>query len=176
MINIFFIFILLAIIISLNIYIMSIANKNIKGGMSCAKLFANNYTQKTMDEVNAGIICVSSGDEKKSINEKNKNLFIKNQILTIPSYIEKIEPFTFYNSNIISINFEERSNNTKLIICGGAFRDCIHIKELAIPSFVIYIGDGAFYECSELTITIENKYTNIGAHAFKDCKEVHYRE
>ena len=53
----------------------------------------------------------------------------------------------------------------------GAFRNCVNLKEMALPDSVTSIGAGAFQNCANITeLTIPASVTSIGAGAFEGCQ------
>ncbi len=58
-------------------------------------------------------------------------------------------------------------------ICGEAFRDCLFLQSVIIPSSVTSIGSWAFEECSSLpSVTIPDSVTSIGDGAFLNCSSL----
>jgi len=54
-----------------------------------------------------------------------------------------------------------------------AFKDCINLTSITIPSSVIKINEQAFYNCTNLQeITIPNSVTTIEGEAFKNCSSL----
>ena len=63
------------------------------------------------------------------------------------------------------------NNCTRIGDC--AFRQCIYLTSITIPSSVTSIGNGAFEDCSALTaITIPSSVTSIGDWAFSGCSRL----
>jgi hypothetical protein len=103
--------------------------------------------------------------------------------ITIPSSVSKIGTETFKDcSSLTNINVDNNNanfssldgvlfdKNKQTIICYPSGK-----KEntYTIPSTVINIGYGAFYNCSSLTnITIPSTVTNIASHAFYNCSSL----
>jgi hypothetical protein len=55
----------------------------------------------------------------------------------------------------------------------SAFRGCIALEKVNIPSTFAKIPNYAFYGCTSLkTITFPETVTNISAYAFKDCSSM----
>ena len=58
-------------------------------------------------------------------------------------------------------------------IGNSAFYECSNLAKITIPNSVTSIGDSAFYGCSGLTsVTIGNSVTSIGGSAFRSCSEL----
>jgi len=58
-------------------------------------------------------------------------------------------------------------------VCEYAFKDCINLKSIDIPSTIKEIGEHAFQNCNQITsITIPNSVTKIGECAFSGCKKL----
>ena len=56
---------------------------------------------------------------------------------------------------------------------GGIFSDCINLKDVILPSGLIYIGQNCFINCKSLTnISLPDSVTSIEAHAFRDCSSL----
>lgn len=82
------------------------------------------------------------------------------QEIKIPKSVRKIGKFTFANSKLRNISFEEGSNLEE--IEEGAFKET-SIKFLDLPSSITKLSKGAFYEMYELTsikISSQNYYTD----------------
>ena len=61
-------------------------------------------------------------------------------------------------------------------ICAGAFSNCTALETVIIPEGVEIIGDYAFGECINLTVTVPATVTSIGTGAFEGVKSVTYEE
>ena len=108
-------------------------------------------------------------------------MMINDGVLIIPPNIEKIDNGTYKNNkNITDIIFEPRDNNLPLTIGKYAFKNCNLTGELAIPSFVVEIGDFAFENNTnlisiefehnrDLTLSIGDLPLSIGDYAFSKC-------
>jgi len=113
--------------------------------------------------------------------------------LVLPSYITKINNYSFYNctnitsvvigDNVTSIDNHAFSGcralasvtigNSVTSIGEYAFYNCSGLNGISIPQSVTTIGSGAFYGCSSLTsITIPNGVTHIGELAFCHCSKL----
>ena len=54
-------------------------------------------------------------------------------------------------------------------IADGMFYQCYSLKNITIPSNIIYIGNEAFYRTPLSEITLPNSVTNMGDRVFEDC-------
>ena len=89
-------------------------------------------------------------------------------------YIEDIDKITntdsmFWNCPDLVSAFIPRGTNQ---INSGhfIFGNCGNLKDISIPSFIIYIDMGAFINCEKLaSVTIPNSVTEIGNSAFRGC-------
>ncbi|MBP1645864.1 MAG: cell surface protein [Bacteroidetes bacterium] len=63
------------------------------------------------------------------------------------------------------------NNYYKVISIGnGAFYECYELTSVSIPNTILYIGYSAFYGCNGLTsITIPNSVTSFGNSVFRHC-------
>ena len=67
-------------------------------------------------------------------------------------------------------SFNEFQYFTGLTAIDDAFRNCIHLTSITIPSSMKIIGSRSFEGCKNLTsITIPNSVTKIGEYAFNGC-------
>lgn len=58
-------------------------------------------------------------------------------------------------------------------IRASAFRDCMYLTSVEMPSTITAIGKDAFYFCPRISqITIPTAMTSIGEHAFSDCSSL----
>ncbi|MGL5732728.1 MAG: leucine-rich repeat protein [Metamycoplasmataceae bacterium] len=88
----------------------------------------------------------------------------------IPSKIKAIGEYSFMNSAIEHLNFEE--NSQLEIINNFAFTNTFELSEIDIPASVKTIGIDAFYSSSLKTINFENnsQLSTIKAGAFQNSK------
>ncbi len=85
--------------------------------------------------------------------------------LTIGANVQKIPAYSFYNSRITKVVFEDGSQCTS--IGNYAFRNCSNLTSISFPNSLTTIGDYAFADCSNLNgITIPSTITDLGAGAF----------
>ena len=83
--------------------------------------------------------------------------------------VVSIEDYAFKGSKIKGIYF-----NSKLSVIGeGAFYDCQNLSEVTLPANLTSIGEEAFYNCSILTsVVIKINVDYIGARAFASCDKL----
>lgn len=71
------------------------------------------------------------------------------------------------------VNFGEDVTNIDLF----SFENCIALKTVELPNSLEYLGEGAFYGCTNLeSVKFGEKLTEIGALAFADCNSLEYIE
>ena len=100
--------------------------------------------------------------------------------ITIPNSVTSIGNEAFEGcKSLTSINVEsgnlmyDSRENCDAIIETDSNTLILGCQNTIIPDGVINIGEGAFYECSNLTsITIPNSVTNIGSEAFFECSNL----
>ena len=116
-------------------------------------------------------------DNKLLINTiNNSTIFARIDIedVMIPSYIKKIDNFTFYDcQSLKNISFPD---NSQIISFGvEAFRNCSSLVNIEIPSSLKIIDSYCFYSCSALkAISFDNnsQLTIIDSKAFKKCYSI----
>lgn len=75
-------------------------------------------------------------------------------------------PWTLYNNTILQVNLLDGVTT----IGRSAFKNCVGLTSVTIPSTVFSIGVGAFSDCSGLkSISIPNSITVIEGGAFQNC-------
>lgn len=56
----------------------------------------------------------------------------------------------------------------------GAFKSCINLHSISLPSSIRKIGAGAFYHCTALTsLHLNDEIQYVGMHAFEGCRSMH---
>lgn len=79
-------------------------------------------------------------------------------------------------SGVVNIPENVRYNGIDYIVNEikySAFKDCVALTAVSIPSTVTSLGDCAFQGCVSLTnLTIPNSVINIGAFTFDDCNSL----
>ena len=118
--------------------------------------------------------------------------------ISLPSSVGTIERCAFYSTTYVSVDqsnsyfkstdgalyakdgktlYHVPDNYTNFIIpeqvetiFDGAFKDCVKLETLTLPSGLKSIGHMAFYNCSNLvSLTMSSNVTKIGMSAFWDC-------
>lgn len=102
--------------------------------------------------------------------------------INIPGSVKTIGKYAFYNcSNVGQSNLVADEDEGPLrgeitlgegiqYIGAQAFRNCIGIESLVIPSTVTYIGEKAFFNCAKLNdLTIGSGLTEINDYLFYKC-------
>lgn len=88
---------------------------------------------------------------------------------TVPNTVTRIGSDAFYSDYLTSITIP----NSVILICDGAFNNCLKLTSIAMPNSVISIGNNAFFNCPKLTsISIPNSVTSIGDEAFWGCSSL----
>ena len=87
----------------------------------------------------------------------------------LPNGIEEIEPYSFCESGIITMDIP----GTVINIREESFRNCNSLKELNIGKGVETIGWSAFQECYNLrTVSLPSTLRTIGYNAFWNCSNL----
>ena len=89
-------------------------------------------------------------------------------VVTIPTEITEIGPSAFQNNkNVTGIIW----NNNLRRIGAGAFASSGLTGELRLPGSLIFIGEGAFQNCTGINgnLNIPDSVTNMGSSAFSGC-------
>lgn len=103
-------------------------------------------------------------DELRTLIEKKMTSY------TVPSYVDTIGSFVFYNCvNLKSITIPD----SVTYIGHSSFRGCTSLTSIDIPSSVTTIGNQAFRNCTSLTnVTIGSGVTEIQMYAFYGCSSL----
>lgn len=103
-------------------------------------------------------------DELRTLIEKKMTSY------TVPSYVDTIGSFVFYNCvNLESITIPDSVTH----IGYSSFRGCASLTSIDIPSSVTTIGSQAFRNCTSLTsVTIGSGVTEIQMYAFYGCSSL----
>ena len=128
----------------------------------------------------SNLTSITIPDSVTSIGENAFDSCSKLTSLTIPNSVKSIGEQAFYGcASLTSINVESGNSiydsreNCDAIIETDSNTLILGCQNTIIPDGVINIGEGAFYECSNLTfITIPNSVTNIGSDAFHECSNL----
>ena len=113
----------------------------------------------------SGYVTYSDGSDKILVGHVGEQTE-----LTLPSNINKIRQYAFFNNTkITSVVIP----NSVTDIGESAFCGCSSLTSIEIPESVTIISDYAFCRCSLLTsIKIHNKVTSIGEYAFYNCSSL----
>ena len=113
----------------------------------------------------SGYVTYSDGSDKILVGHVGEQTE-----LTLPSNINKIRQYAFFNNTkITSVVIP----NSVTDIGESAFCGCSSLTSIEIPESVTIISDYAFCRCSSLTsIKIHNKVTSIGEYAFYNCSSL----
>lgn len=112
-------------------------------------------------------------DDQMIMYDLYKNTVIQimtdNESVTLPSNVTTISSFAFANSKLLTtVNFE--SNNKLTIIMANAFKGCISLSTITLPTSLTRIETYAFQNCYSLkTITFGSSLNYIGKSAFDSC-------
>ena len=89
---------------------------------------------------------------------------------TVPSYVDTIGSFVFYNC----VNLESITIPDSVTYIGhSSFRGCTSLTSIDIPSSVTTIGNQAFRNCTSLTnVNISSGVTEIQTYAFYGCSSL----
>ena len=103
-------------------------------------------------------------DELRTLIEKKMTSY------TVPSYVDTIGSFVFYNC----VNLESITIPDSVTYIGhSSFRGCTSLTSIDIPSSVTSIGNQAFRNCTSLTsVTIGSGVTEIQMYAFYGCSSL----
>lgn len=91
------------------------------------------------------------------------------ETILIPNYITTIMPEAFIGkASIKNIIFEDGSTITN--IGEGAFRDCVNLIRISLPSTLEFLCDRVFLNCRSLEqVVIPNSIKIIGDNLFENC-------
>ena len=81
--------------------------------------------------------------------------------------LKKINPYAFAGSSISNIILNSSAVLTE--IGDGAFNGCTYLKDFDIPRNVEIIGDYAFYNCKEVSLSLTSSLKKVGQFAFQSC-------
>ena len=100
-------------------------------------------------------------DELRTLIEKKMTSY------TVPSYVDTIGSFVFYNC----VNLESITIPDSVTYIGhSSFRGCTSLTSIDIPSSVTSIGNQSFRNCTSLTnVNISSGVTEIQMYAFYGC-------
>ena len=90
------------------------------------------------------------------------------ETVVLPSTLESIGAYTFYNTSIKSITLPAGLKT----IANYAFSGCTNIEEIVLPAGLTTIGTNAFEGTKIKTITIPNSVASIGNGAFMNCADL----
>lgn len=101
------------------------------------------------------------------------NLYLNSELVTdliIPSTVEHIKDFCFYNcTSIKSISFEKGVKS----VGNYVFSNCSNLSYISFNDDLTSIGISAFYNCHLLSnFTLPKKLETIGAYAFYNCLSI----
>lgn len=92
----------------------------------------------------------------------------KLESFTVPASVVYIGAYAFEESGVKEIIFEE--NSALEVIMDGAFKNCVSLEKITLPSGVTEIADELFLGCTALSsIAISDEVTIIGVSAFEGC-------
>ena len=106
------------------------------------------------------------GNELELYRPLKKQFFphIPDSFKNLPVY--RISESAFANRRILGIRFGKNITN----IASDAFKNCIYLKKIQIPSNVMVIEKRAFLNCRKLkTVIFDEGIRHIGRHAFRNC-------
>ena len=91
--------------------------------------------------------------------------------VNVGSKVSKLPEGTFKGcSNLILVEFAERTDGTPFEVGAYAFAYCNNLTSLDLPSTTNKIGGYAFSDCSGLnSLTLPSMVSEIGEYAFSDC-------
>ena len=90
---------------------------------------------------------------------------------TFKSYIQKLEEHPYYLNGILDGSIKNIKNSNVTSIGDGAFYDCSNLTDASFPN-VTNIGGSAFNGCSNLTNISFPNVTSIGDGVFSDCSSL----
>ncbi|MBR6969056.1 MAG: leucine-rich repeat protein [Ruminococcus sp.] len=90
--------------------------------------------------------------------------------VTIPSYINKILPYTFaYNTKITKVVMPTALNT----LGNGAFLGCSGLSSIVLPTSIANFGESVFSDCTNLTsVQLPNYIAVIPKYTFSNCKKL----
>ena len=106
---------------------------------------------------------------------KNNEEAGNNKYIQIPNSVTSVENWSFDNSNSLICNsLTCITIPSSVISIGiGAFYNCNSLTYVNIPSSVTFLGNCAFSNCNSLTsITLPNSELEIGDKAFEYCNSL----
>lgn len=144
-------------------------NDNIINKVTATDDLSDSYTNNDIiDEDNYIFIPSYINNYKNTSIEDHEFEGVMNKFGAIlPDTIESIGEYSFAECDLKSVIL----NNELQEIGGYAFCNCKSLYDVAIPSNVKGIGEGAFENCSSITYLELNSDT-IGNNAFKNCESL----
>jgi len=109
-------------------------------------------------------------DGLKKINQSSFQYCSSLQSITIPSTVNEIEQFAFYEcTNLREVVLNDGIKRIK----SRVFQDCTSLEHITIPSAITCIEQYAFTNCRRLSeVTIANNEVQIVHRAFDECSSL----
>lgn len=129
---------------------------------------SEHYLKDSMFEKNNCFIFrkLPVGNELELYRPRKKKVFLHIPDLFNDSKIYRISESAFANRRIFSLSLGKNI----LHISVDAFKNCIYLKKLHIPSNVKVIERRAFFNCKRLKkVVIDDGCHHLGRNAFKNC-------
>lgn len=138
---------------------------------------------KFVNNIEDCAFCYCDSLQKLRIEDGNKTLKVSIRSFLESSYCYFVDSIDLYlgrnldysqgwdkKSPFESIKFKSVVLGDSITsIADGMFYQCYSLKNITIPSNIIYIGNEAFYRTPLSEITLPNSVTNMGDRVFEDC-------
>lgn len=85
--------------------------------------------------------------------------------ITLTNNVKIIRDWCFAYTKLIKIDLKQVVN-----IGAGAFYRCNALTEITTPKSATFVGESAFYQCTNLKKAVLNQSCNIASYQFYDCK------
>ena len=108
-------------------------------------------------------------DSLQSIGENCFERCTSLRELVFPNSFVGLSPNSFYQSGVVSIQFESHDNPDFTYIPDSAFYCSYNLSNITIPLYIQTIGDKAFSETNITEISIPNAVQNISSSCFLRC-------